>query len=116
MITPGKIYPGTTLSLTAAFTDATGAPADPATVVFKTYSPCGKLTAYTYGSDDNVSKASTGNYAAAIVADLSGRWRTRWEGTDATGSVIVVEDDFNVQASRFVHPDYCDYPFAWDYL
>lgn len=114
MITPGKIYPGTTMSLTAAFTDATGAAADPATVVFKTYSPCGERSTYAYGTDENISKIATGNYAASVVADRSGRWRTRWEGTDATGSVIVIEDNFNVQASRFVHSDPYDY---WpDYL
>jgi hypothetical protein len=101
MITPGKIYPGTTMSLTAAFTDANGAPADPATVVFKTYSPWGIISTYTYGTDDNVSKVSTGNYAASFIADHSGRWRTRWEGTDAIGNVIVIEDNFNVQRSRF---------------
>lgn len=112
MITPGKYYPGTTMSLTAAFTNSNGQASDPSTVVFKTYSPCGKISIYTYGTDANVSKSSTGNYAASFVADHAGRWRTRWEGTDAIGNVIVIEDSFNVQMSRF---EDCDVPFCWDY-
>lgn len=97
------------MALTAAFTNASGVAADPASVVFKTYSPRGDIKTYTYGTDGNVSKASTGNYAASFVADEGGRWRTRWEGTDAIGNVIVIEDTFNVQRSRFVDEPCRDY-------
>lgn len=107
MLTPGKYFPGTTMAVTAAFTNANGIPSDPATVIFKTYAPCGRVAQYTYGTDGNVSKSSTGNYAATFVADRAGRWRTRWEGTDALGNTIVIEGSFNVQASRFVDHDCC---------
>ena len=107
MLTPGKYFPGTTMSVTASFTNDAGAPADPVSVVFKTHSPDGDIATYTYGTDGNVSKSSTGNYAATFVADRAGRWRTRWEGTDALGNTIVIEDNFNVQASRFADHDCC---------
>ena len=109
MITPGKYAPGTTMVLTAAFSDTYGQPSDPAQVVIKTFSPCGDITSYTYQTDDNVTKTSTGNYAAIVTPNHAGRWRIRWEGTDASGNVIVIEDTFNVQRSRFV-----DGP-CWDY-
>lgn len=102
MLTPGKYFPGTTMSVTASFTNDAGAPADPVSVVFKTHSPDGDIATYTYGTDDNVSKSSTGNYAATFTPDRGGRWRTRWEGTDGIGNVIVIEDDFIVQVSTFV--------------
>jgi len=107
MLTPSRYAPGTTMELTASFTNAAGQASDPATIVFKTYSPNGQKASYTYGTDANVTKQSTGNYAATFVADVSGRWRTRWEGTDAIGNVIVIEDFFNVQKSRFAGNDDC---------
>lgn len=110
MITPGKYAPGTTMALTAAFAGSDGDPSDPTVVVFKTVSPYGTIKSYTYGTDGNVSKSSTGNYAAYFVADCSGLWRARWEGTDAIGNVIVIEDHFNVQRSPFADRDcYRDY-------
>lgn len=100
MLTPGKIWPGTTVTLTAQFTNAAGVLADPTTVVFKTYSPDGQILTYTFGVSANVTKPSVGNYQATMVPDQGGRWRIRWE---TTGGVLVTEDDFIVMDSQFVN-------------
>ena len=97
------------MALSAAFANTSGAALDPETVIFKTHSPCGKDTTYTYGTDENVTRQSTGNYQATFVADTSGRWHTRWEGTDVFGNVIVIEDFFAVQKSRFTNDCFTDY-------
>lgn len=111
MLTPGKYYSGGTISVTAAFVDTNGLPADPVTVAFKTVSPCGECGTYIYGTDANVTKVSTGNYAAALTPKESGRWFTRWEGTDVTGNVAAIEDFFSIQRSKFNRccPDYTGY-------
>lgn len=112
MLTPGRYYVGGTINLTAAFTDADGTPSDPVTVVLKTTAPWGPIKTYTYGTDANVTKTSTGNYSASIAPDAAGHWAYRWEGTDGAGNTIIIEDRFNVQKSRFQDRDI---PFCWDY-
>ena len=100
MLTPGKIWPGTTVTLTAQFTDSAGVLSNPATVLFKTLDPDGTILTYTYGTDANVTRPSTGNYQATMVPDQGGRWRIRWE---TTGGVLVTEDDFIVKDSQFTN-------------
>lgn len=107
MLTPGKIWPGTTMTLTAQFTDDSGVLSNPTTVVFKTYGPDKRIKTYTYGVDSNMTRPSTGNYQATFVPDQGGRWRIRWE---TTGGVLVTEDDFIVKDSAFI-----DSPPLWDY-
>lgn len=99
MLKPGRIYPGTTVTLTAAFTDSSGVASDPTTVIFKTYSPHRVSTTYTYGVDSEVAKSSVGNYTATFVPDIAGRWYIRWE---TTGSTMTTEDNFVVTDSPFV--------------
>ncbi|CCB64464.1 hypothetical protein [Hyphomicrobium sp. MC1] len=112
MMTPSKYFVGGAITLTAQFTGSDGNLADPTTVVLKLKAPHGKLLTYTYGTDANVSKASTGNYEAIVTPDCAGRWFTRWEGTDALGNVLPIEDFIAVQRSRFLHGPDC----YWDYL
>ena len=97
---PGRIYPETSLRLTVTFADADGAAVDPATVTFTTCSPSGGVTSYVYGTDAEVGKSAVGNYYADISPDQSGRWFFRWK-TTGTGTALVDEGDFVVQASPF---------------
>lgn len=101
MLTPGKYFVGAAVRLTASFAAADGSPSDPETVVVKINSPCGDTKTFTFGTDDNVTQQSTGNYAAIVTPNHSGRWFARWVGTDSEGNVIAMEESFNVQRSRF---------------
>jgi hypothetical protein len=98
MLKNGRLYPNTVLQLTIAFTDTDGVAVDPDTVVFKLCSPCGVITSYTYGTDSEIQKASTGNYTADVTPDRGGRWFFRWE---TTGPVFATEDSFIVINSPF---------------
>ncbi len=97
---PGRIYPETTLRLTVTFADSDGAAVDPSMVTFSTCSPCGTQVSYVYGTDSEVGKSAVGNYYADIVPDESGRWFFRWK-TTGTGTALVDEGNFIVQASKF---------------
>lgn len=112
MLYPGKIYPETTLRLTVSFTDENGDAVDPTTVTFSTYSPGGTLTSYVYDTDDEVGKASTGNYYADIVPDESGRWHFRWV-TTGSGTAIATEGNFIVQASKFAGDTWPYNDYGW---
>jgi hypothetical protein len=108
MLEPGIIYVETELRLTAAFTDSDGTAIDPDTVTFSIFSPSGGETAYVYGTDDEVQKASTGNYTADVVPDEAGRWHFRWK-TTGTGTRIALEGDFIVRRSAFFDDNLTDY-------
>jgi hypothetical protein len=112
MLYPGKIYPETTLRLTVSFTDENGNAVDPTTVTFSSSSPGGTLTSYVYDTDDEVGKASTGNYYADIVPDESGRWHFRWK-TTGSGTAIATEGDFIVQASKFAGDTWPYNDYGW---
>lgn len=101
MLTPGKIWPGSQVDLTTAFTDQNGNSADPTTVTLKLMSPECRESSYTYGTDEEVSKQGVGNYTARITPDKAGRWHYRWE-TTGDGTTIASEGDFLVQRSPFV--------------
>ena len=98
MIRPEKRYPGSKMTLTAVFETDAGVATDPTTVVLKTYDPYGQKVTYTYGTDSNLSRVTTGQYAALITPNSAGRWFIRWEGD----GVVVNEDNFNVISSKFV--------------
>lgn len=109
MLAPGKIYINTELRLTVTFRDDDGTLVDPDTVVIRTMSPCGTEATYTYATDDEVQKSSTGIYTADITPDEAGRWHFRWQ-TTGTGKTTALEGDFIVQNSVFYDwccPDYC---------
>ena len=106
--TPGKYYVNTVVRLTVNFEEDDGDDVDPTTVTFKTMSPSWVETSYVYGTDDEVQKASVGNYTADVTPDEAGRWRFRWE-TTGTGTTIAVEGDFLVQYSAFYDDVFSDY-------
>lgn len=64
------------------FTDATGAPIDPTTIVLYLAAPSGSVGTYTYASG-NVAKQSTGTYTYNGTATMAGYWNVRWVGDGA---------------------------------
>lgn len=106
MFKNGRVAPGTPFRVTVTFQDESGTGIDPDTVVLKTMSPCGTETTYTYGTDAEVQRETTGQYLGDITPDRAGRWRFRWEST-GTETTTVIEDSFIVQASKFSPCDDC---------
>lgn len=100
-LTPGRYYPGSPIRLTVSFTDTAGAYVDPTTVLIKTQDPMGNNTTYTYGTDANVGRSSTGRYFADITPDQGGRWFIRWE-TTGTNTTFAIEDSILIQRSPFL--------------
>ena len=107
-LAPGKHYVNSPIRLRVNFTDDDGNDYDPETVTFKTFSPAQVETSYVYGTDSEVTRIDSGNYAADITPDEGGRWLFRWQSTNG---VIALEGDFLVQDSAFypAWPDNSDY-------
>lgn len=74
---------GNTKTLSVAFTDSNGSAVDPTGVVFIAQAPDGTQTTYTYGTDAELVKDSTGNYHVNWKFTSSGDW---WYSFEATGS------------------------------
>jgi hypothetical protein len=110
MLAPGKIYIGTQLRLEGCFEDSSGSLVDPDTIKFLTYSPSGAKATYTFGTDSEVAKVSTGIFAADIEPDEAGRWHYRWK-TTGTGTTIAFEGSFLVQESAFFDPPIMDFKY-----
>lgn len=112
MLTPGRIYQNSTMVLTATFADTDGNAIDPDTVTFRFMSPTKATdTTYTYGTDQNITRVSAGNYRATFtVGEEVGRWYYRWSSTDDETIDITVpsEGSFVVQYSPF-YDDATDY-------
>jgi hypothetical protein len=75
---------GQLVRLSAAFTDAAGAAADPTTVTLKylpASAPGATTTTLTYPEDTEIVKDSTGNYHYDLPLDDPGAWVWRWEST-----------------------------------
>jgi hypothetical protein len=98
MLKNGRIYPNSLVRISIRFTDADGTLTDPATVKFRTCDPCGRSVTYTYLTDPEIQKESTGVYYADVTPDRGGRWNYRWE---TTGPVFATEDSFIVINSPF---------------
>jgi len=90
---------GAVVRVTGTFTNAAGSPTDPTTVIFKFKNPLGVTTTYTYPTDSQLVKSSTGIYYVDVNADISGAWRTRFYST-GTGKAAD-EDFFMVAESDF---------------
>ena len=83
-----------------AFTYINGTAADPSAIMLTVLSPSGVTSSYTYGSSpDTIDKASVGNYYADVLADESGDWYYKWEGTGLNSAVD--EGQFMVSPDRF---------------
>ncbi len=102
-LAPGKHYVNSPIRLRINFTDDDGNDYDPETVTFKTLDPCMVEATYEYGTDTEVTRIDSGNYAADITPDSGGRWLFRWQ---TTNGVIALEGEFLVQDSAF-------YPATW---
>lgn len=105
---PGRIDVGSEMQFTVAFTDQNDVPTDPTTVVFRSRSPSGVESTYTFGSSDEIQNPSTGNYTATITLDEAGKWELRWQ---ATGPTFALKEIAYVQTSDFneyqpAMPDY----------
>lgn len=61
--------------ITGTFTDSTGAPIDPETVVIKVKDPTGTVTSYT------PVRVSTGIYTYNLSLTIAGKYFYRFEGT-----------------------------------
>jgi uncharacterized protein YfaS (alpha-2-macroglobulin family) len=73
--------------------NASGALADPATLVARTKRPDGVVTVYTYGVDPQWSRLSTGTYTLDISLSVSGVW---WYRIETTGANVVGAEESSV--------------------
>lgn len=74
--------------LTGSFTVSDVA-TDPTTVTFDYRKPGGTQATWTYGTDAEVVKSSTGVYYVDLTLDTAGEWYYQWNGAGtvvATGS------------------------------
>ncbi|HRP25949.1 hypothetical protein [Thauera sp.] len=90
---------GDQVRLSAAFTDADGAPVDPTVVTVKYSDPTGDVTDLTYGVDVAVTQEAGGSYYVDFVPDRAGQWRYRWESSGAV--TAAAEGSFLVKRSSF---------------
>lgn len=69
---------GDVVRQTGTFTNSGGTAADPGTVSFSYTDPSGSATSYTYPTDVQLVKQTTGVYYTDIPANLEGIYRWRW--------------------------------------
>jgi len=75
-------FKGQVVRSIARFKNASNVLVDPTAVTCEVKNPSGTETTYTYGTDAELSKSSTGVYILVIdTTDYSGEWRVRWRGT-----------------------------------
>jgi hypothetical protein len=77
---------------------------DPTTLTFTLLDPGGTETTYTYGTDAEIVKTSTGDYYIDVTPTQGGRWYYRWVSTGTAAGAK--EGNFTVQASPFI--DYAE--------
>ncbi len=87
---------GDLVRIAAIFKNAAGTPIDPTTVQFKFTTPALVTTTYTYPSDAQLVKDSTGNYHVDIDANTNGTWRVRFQSS-GTGQAAA-EDEFFIKS------------------
>jgi hypothetical protein len=99
-LTPGLIYPGTTLRINGYIDDLDSDPVDPSlSVAFKLRNPNGEITTYVYGTDSEIQKSETGVYMADVAFPDPGRWFYQWVATDEAAGTVVDQGDVLVQDS-----------------
>ncbi len=81
---------GSQLTLKAVFRTAEGEAANPSTVTMDLKDPAGVVTTYSYLTDNELTRTSTGHYEFLLVFDTAGTWYARWNGT---GSLIAHSRD-----------------------
>lgn len=90
---------GDLVRVTGAFTNSAGTALDPAVVKFKFTNPAGVTTTYTFGTDAQLVKDSTGNYHVDLDASVKGTFRYRWFSTG--NGQAAGEHKFFVKTSAF---------------
>ena len=90
---------GDQVTFTADFYNTSNQLTDPATLSTKVKDSNGIVTTYTYPTDTEIVKVSTGKYELSIVLTVSGAWWVRWE---ATAPNIVEETSISVRARKVV--------------
>lgn len=89
---------GDRVRISCAFTDLSGAPADPTGITFKFKTPAGTTTSYVYGVDGALIKLATGSYYVDLTLNVEGIWFYRFEGTGA----LVAADEGHLLAKDSV--------------
>lgn len=92
-------YGGSEVKFTATFKNDDGDETDPSTIVFKIKSPNEDTDSYTYGTDSEVVRVSTGVYSYQQVVSTVGEWFYRWSGDGAVNAAI--EGSIHVRPTEF---------------
>jgi hypothetical protein len=100
MSVTNEYAPGALVQVAAVFRNpASGALMDPAAVLFKFKDPAGVVTTYTYGTDSQLVKDSTGKYHVDINASSVGRWYYKFYSTGSGQAAF--ENHFSVKSTNF---------------
>jgi hypothetical protein len=97
------VYVGAQVAVTVTYKNKlTGALTDPTTASVITRSPSGTETTYTYPTDSEYAKTSTGIYVLTVVLDASGQW---WFRGKADGALVGANETSQaVSPSHFTTP------------
>lgn len=90
---------GDLVRCSASFADSAGTATNPTAVLCQVKTPAGTTTTYTYGTDAELVRASTGNYYVDVDASLVGTYHYRFYST-GTGQAAD-EGSFRVKDSNF---------------
>lgn len=89
---------GSSLRVSGVFKNSSDVAIDPSVVKFKFREPNGNAVTYTYGTDAEIVKDSTGNYHVDLNLDTPGTWYYRYYST-GTGQAAS-EGQFTVDISE----------------
>jgi hypothetical protein len=84
---------GQVVRATGTFKDSTGSLVDPSVVKFRTRTPAGVVTEYTYGVNADLARDSLGVYHFDIALTTAGLWKYRWISTGVGAAAKVVTLD-----------------------
>lgn len=90
---------GDLVRCTGNFKNTAGADINPTTITCQIKKPDSTITSYTYGTDAELIRDSTGNYHLDVNANAVGRWYYRFSST-GTGQAAA-EGSFRVLSSKF---------------
>lgn len=79
---------GDTTRMTGAFTDSTGAPANPTATSFSILTPAGTTTTYVYPTDVQIVRDSTGNFHVDWPLAIEGLHYYRFLGSGAVARSV----------------------------
>ena len=97
MTSPNSYEPGNAVILQGVFTDLTGNPVNPTTVICRTRDPAYALVTY---SGSSVTQVGVGIYEVTITPALPGVWYYRFEGTGA----VIAGGEFKFEIKPSIFP------------